>query len=240
MTGFTPGREASDARRFTASAFPNARRTQCPSLRSSGPPSKTQPVKNECNGCTACCIQFTIPELKKPARTPCIHLCEAGCSIYDQLRYPICSKYECGYLLLEWPIELRPDRCEIILHLEAAAKVNPRSGLVTLKPGTLAEMGDRPKLWTGNCITAEVFANPPEVVQSFIHRQVKKKGAVVLTYVKNGPTSTRIFAHESLGLTSARYWDFFQQTYSEQFRANQEFNRSQRISRDLKNGLTYE
>ena len=31
-----------------------------------------------CDGCQACCVFFTIPELAKPGMTPCRHSCAAG------------------------------------------------------------------------------------------------------------------------------------------------------------------
>ena len=53
----------------------------------------------QCGTCSACCRWPSIPELNKPAREPCKHLCggKYGCEIYDS-RPPSCSDYECTWL----------------------------------------------------------------------------------------------------------------------------------------------
>lgn len=47
-----------------------------------------------CGTCTACCTVMGVAELGKPYAYPCLHLCEAGCSIYPT-RPSSCAGFEC-------------------------------------------------------------------------------------------------------------------------------------------------
>lgn len=68
-----------------------------------------------CNGCTACCVLFTVPEMDKPRATPCKHLCVNGCAIHDQPRPALCTDFSCCWREEpSWGEELRPDRNKII------------------------------------------------------------------------------------------------------------------------------
>ena len=68
-----------------------------------------------CNGCTACCVLFTVPEMDKPRMTPCKHLCATGCAIYERSRPAICTEFHCCWCEEPpWGEELRPDRNKII------------------------------------------------------------------------------------------------------------------------------
>lgn len=68
-----------------------------------------------CNGCTACCVLFTVPEMDKPRKTPCKHQCDKGCAIHDQSRPAICTEFHCCWCVEpSWGEELRPDRNNII------------------------------------------------------------------------------------------------------------------------------
>ena len=188
---------------------------------------------NQCGGCTACCVQYCLPELNKPARVPCQHLCETGCSLHDQPRPQVCAEFTCGYLLTRWPLEMRPDNCGIIFQLEAAIHRDPHDHSVTLKTLSLDELRNQPaKLWTGNCITSDAFRNPPQVVNKFIYWVTKKKGAVALTHGTIGSMSTKIFAQPVLDLTEKRYWEFFHMKNADQLNAVREFKKSPRIIRD--------
>ncbi len=51
-----------------------------------------------CGPCTLCCTVLDIPELAKPAGTPCRHL-GAGCGIYPDRPSP-CRVFTCGWLAI--------------------------------------------------------------------------------------------------------------------------------------------
>jgi hypothetical protein len=79
--------------------------------RATPPPSKT------CGECNLCCIELPIetPELHKNGQTPCSHLTEKGCGIYDT-RFPICRQFLCGWRLFpELDEAWRPDRSGILI-----------------------------------------------------------------------------------------------------------------------------
>ena len=44
-----------------------------------------------CDGCSACCIIYAVPELQKPTQTACRHICGQGCAIHSQPR-PRCVR----------------------------------------------------------------------------------------------------------------------------------------------------
>jgi len=58
-------------------------------------------MKRECGDCNVCCIIGAVPELSKPAHTPCIFLkeCKKGCcSIFDNPKLPdTCKDYNCAW-----------------------------------------------------------------------------------------------------------------------------------------------
>ena len=58
-------------------------------------------MKRECGDCSVCCVVGSVPELSKPAHTPCIFLkeCKKGCcSIFDKPELPdVCRNYECSW-----------------------------------------------------------------------------------------------------------------------------------------------
>ena len=60
-----------------------------------------QILKRECGNCNVCCIIGAVPELSKPAHTPCEYIeeCNAGsCGIFDTLFLPkVCQDYECSW-----------------------------------------------------------------------------------------------------------------------------------------------
>lgn len=72
-------------------------------------------TERTCGDCHECCIHYRVPEMNKPAFTPCEHLCKAGCAIHDQPRPPICTEFLCYWMQNDkWGDELRPDRNRII------------------------------------------------------------------------------------------------------------------------------
>jgi len=89
-----------------------------------------------CGDCKACCTILAVHELHKPANTPCKHLCETGCSIYEK-RPVTCFAWFClwrwspyydtlpddkkkireikSLIDLQIPDNMRPDQCGIML-----------------------------------------------------------------------------------------------------------------------------
>jgi len=68
----------------------------------------------DCGECQVCCWLYCIPELDKPPRTNCKHQCASGCAIHEQPRPPICTDFVCCWKKLDWPEELRPDKCHVV------------------------------------------------------------------------------------------------------------------------------
>jgi hypothetical protein len=76
----------------------------------------SQAEKN-CGACQVCCVALKIktPQLRKPAQTPCPHLIEKGCGIYEG-RPTVCRSFLCGWRLLpELDASWRPDRSGVML-----------------------------------------------------------------------------------------------------------------------------
>jgi hypothetical protein len=138
---------------------------------------------NQCGGCTACCILYSLPESNKPARTPCRHLCEAGCSIHDHPISPICTGFECGYLRFPWDINLRPDKCGVIFAFDGFRG--------SRRPGIAAH--NRPGAWTAYCLTSEAFTTPAPSVVEFITREVKEGGSVIFMSIEDGWTRIALY-----------------------------------------------
>jgi hypothetical protein len=74
-----------------------------------------------CNGCTGCCHVVAVKELGLASFTGCPHLRTVldakgpGCGIYTDRPYS-CRSWRCMWLRSEdWPEELRPDRCGIVV-----------------------------------------------------------------------------------------------------------------------------
>jgi hypothetical protein len=71
----------------------------------------------ECGDCTACCTVLTVdtPDFKKPAGTPCTHLCAHGCGIHAE-RPPICRSWFCAWRrVAAMPDQARPDRSGLLV-----------------------------------------------------------------------------------------------------------------------------
>jgi len=66
-----------------------------------------------CGTCTGCCTTHRIPELEKPAGTPCPKLGEKGCSIYG--KHPTsCREFKCLWLRGGFEGSQRPDRLGLV------------------------------------------------------------------------------------------------------------------------------
>ena len=72
----------------------------------------------ECGECNACCRDFTIFEIRKPAGALCSHYDTAcsNCKIYSQRPSP-CRDFHCmwRFSLLELGDDWRPDRCGLVV-----------------------------------------------------------------------------------------------------------------------------
>jgi hypothetical protein len=72
---------------------------------------------NSCGACTACCTLLPILELDKPSGTPCRHLCEQGCGIYES-RPDVCRNYLCAWRSHAWfgsRPQYRPDKLGVMV-----------------------------------------------------------------------------------------------------------------------------
>ncbi len=71
----------------------------------------------DCGDCTACCTVLTVntPDFKKPAGTPCVHLCANGCGIHE-VRPKICRTWFCAWRrVASMPDTARPDRSGLLV-----------------------------------------------------------------------------------------------------------------------------
>jgi hypothetical protein len=104
-----------------------------------------------CGPCRACCVALKIeaPELRKKSGTPCGHLVEKGCGIYES-RPQVCRDFLCGWRLLpELDTSWRPDLSGVML-LRLSEKELP-AGYRATAPGWVlvvldAELALTPKL----------------------------------------------------------------------------------------------
>jgi hypothetical protein len=73
-------------------------------------------------------MKVTAPASVKPAHEKCNHCTSSGCSIYAD-RPEACATFECLWLAsqkvpsLAFPAALRPDRCGVVIDLNAAGTV---------------------------------------------------------------------------------------------------------------------
>jgi hypothetical protein len=180
---------------------------------------------NQCGGCTACCVQYCLPELNKPAKVPCQHLCGTGCSLHDQPRPLVCSAFECGYLRAQWSLEMRPDNCGVIFQPMATIRYDRVGDGLTLSTiCTDDEIDEKNQiLWSGTCLTLDIFANPPDVIHKFIYRKMKQKGIVVITCAsEEGRMKAKAFS-ETCRFTEYDYLAYAQYSCKEQLDAIREF-----------------
>lgn len=90
-------------------------------------PPMTTLAKRACGPCTVCCTALKIetPELRKPAGTPCKHLCGSGCGIYET-RPPVCQQFLCGWRLFpELTADWRPDLSGVLVMRKAPTELPP-------------------------------------------------------------------------------------------------------------------
>jgi hypothetical protein len=78
------------------------------------PPEQT---RRACGECRACCTTCAVNELDKPLNTPCVHLVQIGCGIYER-RPQSCRDYDCAWLHGHFGIEDRPDKTGIVWSFE--------------------------------------------------------------------------------------------------------------------------
>ena len=97
----------------------------------------------ECGNCTACCTHLRIEDkdLKKLAGTPCIHLCEEGCSIYTG-RPETCRNWYCGWRYMpQLNEDWRPDKSDILIRLtEDGLIFEPLNSVLSLKNERILEI----------------------------------------------------------------------------------------------------
>ncbi len=67
-----------------------------------------------CGACNVCCVVFHRKELEKPMHELCSHY-NNGCAIYSK-RPKGCATFECGFLQGGWNLELRPDKCGVMIY----------------------------------------------------------------------------------------------------------------------------
>lgn len=96
----------------------------------------------KCGACNLCCVIPAIPELGKPADTPCVHLTASGCGIYDRPERPeVCRQFACGWLEARYGDEsLRPDRVGAYV-----TDLAPGDGLQDKNGAVIRARADRPK-----------------------------------------------------------------------------------------------
>jgi hypothetical protein len=86
-----------------------------------------RPANKSCGPCQACCVapKIDTPELRKKAGTPCLHLVQKGCGIYDN-RPPVCRSFLCGWRLMPgMDMSWRPDLSGVML-IELPASQIPK------------------------------------------------------------------------------------------------------------------
>ena len=97
--------------------------------------------RKACGECQACCWQYALPFLTKPAHSPCKHQCKEGCAIHDQKRHPVCETFLCEWRdCPDWPDEWRPDKCGVI-YRRWTRLTGGKHGDVTLYCGDMMSPG---------------------------------------------------------------------------------------------------
>ena len=73
-------------------------------------------MARECGTCSACCRWPSVPEIGKPARTPCQYLAKRGhgCVAYEH-RPEACASYRCSWLRGTGAEEDQPVRCHVLI-----------------------------------------------------------------------------------------------------------------------------
>lgn len=89
-----------------------------------------RPSIPSCGACTLCCtvMKVTTSDAVKPAHQTCEHCSGQGCGIYAD-RPETCATFQCLWLAsqqveqLALPAAMRPDRCGVVIDLNAAGTV---------------------------------------------------------------------------------------------------------------------
>jgi hypothetical protein len=77
----------------------------------------------ECGECTACCtwLNGDAYGYEFGGGKSCKYLCGSGCSIHEK-RPEVCAKYFCAWAQELFPLEMRPDKCGILVSIENGDK----------------------------------------------------------------------------------------------------------------------
>jgi hypothetical protein len=95
-------------------------------------------MRNDCGGCAACCVVFSIDEggLHKDAGERCQHMSRSlrrpGCRHYGE-RPEVCRRYRCGWLVEGGSRAQRPDKLGVV-----SGESNGRLGFFELRPGVVS------------------------------------------------------------------------------------------------------
>lgn len=87
-------------------------------------------MSGACGNCTLCCtvMKVTMPDRIKPAHETCAECTAKGCAIYAG-RPDACAGFQCVWLAsqqspqLALARDLRPDRCGVVLDMNAAGTI---------------------------------------------------------------------------------------------------------------------
>lgn len=109
--------------------------------------------ERKCGTCSACCRWPSVPDIGKPARTPCQYLAKQGygCVAYEH-RPEACASYRCSWLRGIGAKEDQPVRCHVLIdrrmtqfgHVLVAKPLRPgaamsRKGKAAIQRATHAE-----------------------------------------------------------------------------------------------------
>lgn len=90
---------------------------------------QTKAPGRSCGQCNECCSAMGVPELQKPAWTPCSHVVDHKCSCYTS-RPTSCQEYRCLWLQEAIDGPSRPDRVGVIFDRTDSTKgLEERTGL---------------------------------------------------------------------------------------------------------------
>lgn len=140
-------------------------------------------ISRKCGTCQMCCVAVPIAEIDKKAGEACIHLCGAGCGIYDT-RPDVCRGFACEWLWGMGGMEQRPDRM--------GALPTP-----ALHGGQLA-------LYLAPGVTPESLSKPAQKFIGLWHR--KKRTAVLCIHGEGYNTTTAIFPDGEM-VTKPTKWE---------------------------------
>jgi hypothetical protein len=76
-------------------------------------------MSRSCDGCTYCCTIFKIDEINKPLDTPCQHLVDGKCCMYEA-RPVTCKRFNCAWVKGELPFWAFPPDIKLMPMLVGA------------------------------------------------------------------------------------------------------------------------